>query len=328
MSMLSSIRAYLRRKPGRTSASLVVLAMIVFLPSAGAQSAEEFRRTLGVSNAEMVTLDIDLPRAELQVLYSREGQVSITAGLRASGAGSANRDFLTAAVHLVQEGNHIRLSQASDPETGANVFYRLDVPYRTAVVSHIQAGKQTLSGIMGPVKATNGDGDIKASYIAGLVEAETGAGNINLEVVGEHALVDVREGNISCTRLMRGVTAETDDGDITLMVVGPSTAIVKQGRGDIEVGGARGSLAASTVDGDIHIRAALHDDWQLRSNSGDIRVELPARAAFELEASGAMRVERDDFKKPEPDLRYVHQNVNGGGKLIAAHTGSGRIVIR
>jgi hypothetical protein len=326
--MTSRVHSYLRRKPCRATLALAAFVGLALISSAGAQSADKFHRTLGVSTANPVTLEIDLPRADLQVLYSREGQISITAQEQNAGAGKANPDLLATAVHLEQEGNHIRLRQDPDAKTGMNILYRLDVPYRTAVVSHIQRGKQTLSGIMGPVKAASGDGDIKASYIAGLVEAETGVGNINLEVVGEHALADVREGNISCTRLIHGVTAEAEDGDITLMVVGPSTATVKKGRGEIEVAGARGSFIGTTVAGDIHIKAVLHDDWQLRSRSGDIRIELPSGAAFEFDTWGALRVERDDIQKAEPELRSVHQNINGGGKLITARTDTGRIVIR
>lgn len=328
MPSMQRVRAYRRLNPRRGGTLFTLLAVLVLVTSAGAQQAEEFRRTVMVSTADPVTLDIDLPRADLEILYSREGQVSIRAQVRDSGAGKIASDFLITAVHLVQEGNHLVLRQTSDSGTAMNVLYRLDVPYRTAVVSHLRTGKQTISGIIGPVKANNANGDIKASYIAGSVEADTDAGNVDLAVIGEHALAKVGEGNISCTRLLRGVTAEAENGDITLMVVGPSTATVKKGRGEIEVGGARGSFVGTTVSGDIHMKAVPHHDWQLFSESGDIRMELPAGAAFELYASGMLRVERDDIQTPAPELRRVHQNINGGGHVITADTGSGRIVIR
>ncbi len=138
-------------------------------------------------------------------------------------------------------------------------------------------------------------------------------------------------GNISCMRLSQGVRAETGDGDITLMVVGPSKAIVKHGKGRIEVGGARDSLAGSTDKGDLHVQAVPHQDWQLRSVSGDIGVELPPSTRFELEAStntGAFQFDRDDITTPAAGVLQFHQQINGGGKRIAVHTDSGRIAIR
>ena len=115
------------------------------------------------------------------------------------------------------------------------------------------------------------------------------------------------------------------------MVVGPSTAVVKKGTGRINVGGARGSLAGSTDQGDLYIKAIPHEDWQLSSASGDVRLELPPSAKFELEAStktGALQFDRDDITRPEADVLQFRQAINGGGKRIAVHTESGRIVIR
>ena len=45
------------------------------------------------------------------------------------------------------------------------------------------------------------------------------------------------------------------------MVVGPSKATVKKGTGRIEVGAARGGFMGSTAGGDLHVKAAPHDDW-------------------------------------------------------------------
>lgn len=131
--------------------------------------------------------------------------------------------------------------------------------------------------------------------------------------------------------LPQGVSAETGEGDITLMVVGPSTAIVKKGIGRIDVGGARDSFVGSTDGGNLHVKAIPHQDWQLSSASGDVRVELPPSAKFELEAStkpGELQFDRDDITRPDANALQLHRAVNGGGKRIAVHTESGRISIR
>lgn len=298
-----------------------------------AQVSSEFHQTFAVTLQEPVTLDVDLARGELQILYNRDGQVSIAAAAQTSAVAKSNENSFRPPI-IEQNGNHFTIRQSSDPtlaETGGNITYRIDVPYRTAVTSRVKIGRQDVSGIMGPVKAASERGDIHASYISGSMEAQIETGNLDLQVIGGHADARTRRGNISCERAAQGVTAETGDGDITLMVVGPSTATVKKGTGRIEVGGARGSFVASTDAGDLHIRAIPHDDWQITSKAGNIRLELPPAAKFELGAeteTGELQVDRDDLGKPDAGVRRLHQTVNGGGKRIDVHTGSGRIAIR
>jgi DUF4097 and DUF4098 domain-containing protein YvlB len=310
---------------------MVAIVWLTCLESASAQLADQFHQTLTVTTTEPVTLDIEVARGEVQVLYGRDGQVSITGSAR--GAGGLDRNFFKAVLTIEQSGNHFKVRHVSNsayPEEGINVSYRIDVPYRTAVTSKVNNGKQTLSGIMGPVKVITHKGDIKASYVSKGLRAQVDTGNLDFEVIGEHVEAKTGNGNISCTRLAQGITAETELGDITLMVVGPSKATVKSGTGRIEAGGVRGTFMASTYAGDVHVKAVPHDDWQFNSGSGNIRFELPPAAAFELDAtttSGVLEVNRDDIATPHSDVRHLHQQVNGGGKRIQAHTGSGRIVI-
>ena len=313
-------------------AMIVTIAWLTDVESASAQFADQFHKTLAVTATEPVTLDIEVARGEVQVLYGRDGQVSIAGFAQASGGGLDSK-FFKAVPTIEQSGNHFKIRHVSDPtysEQRTNVLYRIDVPYRTEVTSKVNDGRQILSGIMGPVKLITRKGDIKASYVSKGLRAEIETGNLDLEVIGEHVEAKTGNGNISCTRLAQGITAETEDGDITLMVVGPSTATVKSGAGRIDAGGIRGTFIASTYAGDLHVKAVPHDDWRLHSASGNIRFELPPSAKFELDAStnsGEFQVTRDDIATPHPDVRHLHQEVKGGGKHIQAHTDSGRIVI-
>jgi hypothetical protein len=299
-----------------------------------AQDAPELHRTFMVVADEAVTLDIDVPNGDLQILYGREGQVSISGFAKAASGDKGYDKFFTSAVSIEQHGNHIAIQQRSnraDPKEDIKVLYWIDVPYRTEVTSRLGQGQQIIRGILGPVNAVTEKGDIAAAYISRGLQAQVGRGNLDLQVIGEHVAATASSGNISCTRLPQGVSAETGDGDITLMVVGPSTAIVKRGTGRIDVGGARGTLVSSTDEGDVHIRATPHADWELISGSGSVRLELPPVVKFELEAStkiGEFQIDRDDIAKPDAGSRQLHQELNGGGTRIKVHTESGKIAIR
>ena len=114
------------------------------------------------------------------------------------------------------------------------------------------------------------------------------------------------------------------------MVVGPSTAIVKRGSGRIDAGGVRGSFFATTEMGNIHVKGVPHDDWNLSSSAGSIRVELPPAAAFDVDAStktGELSVGRNDLDQPAPQAHHLSQKANGGGKRIQLRSEAGKIVI-
>lgn len=314
--------------------ALVAFALLGEVPGSLAQVMAEFHRTVMVGSAQPLTIEVQVSSGDLQIFYGRDGQVSISAVAKASGDARLDDNFFSRVLTIDQRENHLSVldaPHAAHPEAGISVLYRIEVPYRTEVISRLNSGHQKISGIMGPVKAAVRSGDIKANYITKGLQAEVDNGNLEIEVVGERVEAKAGRGNISCTRVPQGVRAETGDGDITLMVVGPSTAQVKNGHGRIDVGGARGSFTGSTAEGDLHVKAIPHDDWQLSSASGNVHLEFPPGAKLELEASttaGELQIDRDDMAKSGPDLRRLEQKVNGGGKRIEVHTGSGKIVIR
>jgi hypothetical protein len=310
--------------------AILAIGLMARAPLASAQSVDQYHRTLIVSANDPVTLEVDVPKGELQILYGREGQVSVSAFPQSSGKAALHKDF-DAGITLVQSGNDIKLTYVSNSQSpDAGILYRIDVPYRTVITSAINEGNLTISGVMGPVKAKTGRGDIKVSYISKELVAQAGSGNLDLQVIGARVEASAGSGSISCIRAAQGVSAETQEGDITLMEIGSSTATVKKGSGRINVGGARGSLLGTTDTGEVHVKAVPYSDWQLGSRTGNVRVELPLEAKFEVDAasnSGEISVARDDTSRPD-DVHHLHQTVNGGGTRIAVHTESGRILIQ
>jgi len=276
-----------------------------------------FERILSMDLKDGVNLSISIYRGNVEIGYRRDDEVAIHAfGQDASGK-DLPEDFFNKRLVIDQKDNHVSIQDFPGPDSLVSALYtinyRIDVPYRTQVDSTVAAiGNQTLTGVYGPVTLVSGAGDISAQYVRfGLLKAKTG------------------KGNISCTRCF-GVNAETGEGNITLMEDGSSKAVVKTGRGRIEVGGVNGTFDGSTDAGMLHIRAVPSDDWQLRSNSGTIRLELPPEGKFEIDArsdSGDVAVDREDIRKSDPDARQVHQKVNGGGTHITVSSVKGSILV-
>src|SRR4029077_17164453 len=139
-----------------------------------------FRRTLLVSAVEPVTLEVEVPSAEVQILYSRDGQVSISGFAQSSADAKLDGDFFKAVLTIEQNGNQVRIRHvphSAHPEGGINVSYRIDVPYRTQISSQVNHDSQRSRGSTGPVKAETSKGDVKASYISKGLQPQADQGN-------------------------------------------------------------------------------------------------------------------------------------------------------
>ena len=309
------------------------IALVLLLASTvgvgAGQMSREFHRTLGVPLAEAVSLRVDLLDGDLRIAYARDGEVSIS--VTAQGAFSSDPESLSTRLVIVESGDRVEVREQPGADSrNLRLTYAIDVPYRTEVHASLRHGKQTITGIMGPVNAEVGDGDVDLSYVSLGVSAHARTGNLSREVVGGRIEAHTGQGNITCLRASRGIDSETQDGDISLAVVGTSNAVVKHGSGRIDVRGAQGGLLASTTAGDLHVKAVPHEDWQLSSKSGTVRVELPPDFSFDLDAvsnSGDLVIVRNDLDKPPIGDRRLKQRANGGGKRIEVRTDSGKIVM-
>ena len=308
--------------------SMVVMAVVAAYLQQG--SAQQIRRTFVVSLAEPVTLHVELEQGDLQIGYARDGEVTITV------VATGNLDAIPEAASLADQfrvetvNNHVEVRNGPGSSPAIRLTYRIDVPYRTEVAALLQYGKAKISGIMGPVNVEVGIGDIQVARISLESTAHTRMGDLSFDVVGGKIEARTKQGNIACQRAPQGINAETGYGDISLAVVGASAAIVNTGGGRIDAVGVRGPLLATASSGEILVRAVPHDDWQLSSISGTVRLQLPRGSRFDLDLatnSGEMVITRDDLKNPRVGVRHVNEKANGGGKRIEVRTDSGRIVV-
>jgi hypothetical protein len=311
-----------------------VLAVFLFAAALEPSPAQaRFTRVVAIALDRPVELSVSLPHGDVEIVHGRDEQVAITVSAPSPGQ-PLDETLVAASLAIEQAGNEVRLRYAHNPAFDAakpKLSYRVAVPHWTTLDASVGVGTLTILGVMGPVRATVDRGAIRASYISKELSAMTQTGDLDIEVVGGRVSASAGTGNISCLRITQGVSVATDDGDIVLMVVGSSDAIVRKGTGRIDVGGARGSLNATTYAGDLHVRSVPHERWDLRSESGNIRLELPHGARFEIDAaaeSGQVAIKREDIEQPTAPLGRLHQKVNGGGKHIDVRNGSGKIVVQ
>src|SRR5436305_1083401 len=90
-----------------TGTVVLATAWLASAQFAFTQSSEEFHRSLAVTASEPVTIEVEALGADVQILYSHEGQVSI-AGFAHSSADLKWRDeFFKSVLTIEQNGNRI-----------------------------------------------------------------------------------------------------------------------------------------------------------------------------------------------------------------------------
>src|ERR1051326_7478844 len=168
--------------------AILTIAVFIWTQPSFAQRTGQIRRVFMLNAAEPLQLDVEVPSGELQILYGRDGEMSISGVARSADGVRLDDGFLSAVLEVKQNGNHLavrHVPNSDHPEKGISLTYRIDAPYRTEVISRMSRGKLNIGGILGPVNALVGTGDIKASYISKGLQAHVDDGNLDIQVIGE-----------------------------------------------------------------------------------------------------------------------------------------------
>ena len=144
------------------------------------------------------------------------------------------------------------------------------------------------------VNASTGSGDQSIGAVNGAVRARTGSGDIHIERTGAD------------------LNAQTGSGDIRVASVG-------------------GEIRAQTGSGNIEVTQITRADVSVQTGSGDVMLNLPADAAYSLDAStgsGSINTAQPITMQGRLRRNHIQGTVRGGGHVVRVRTGSGSIDIR
>ena len=269
--------------------------LIAMAPAAAAQSETNdslsFDRTL--SAGEGTQLLVNTGSGNIHLTRGSGSQVHIHAQIHVSREGSEEQARQIAAnPPIEQDGNVIKVGQQHEEHwRGISINYQIEAPAGIQLAASTGSGDIVDEGVGQNAKLETGSGDIHASGLEGKFIVETGSGNITAEQIGEG-----------------DVKAET-------------------GSGNIEIKDVHGSFQAETGSGDIKAHGTPSAPWKLETGSGNIEV-WTGKAPLTLDAStGSGEVSSDSEMMVQGSLDHHHikGNLNGGGPLLRAETGSGDI---
>ena len=161
-----------------------------------------------------------------------------------------------------------------------------------------------------------GDGDIKATGLAGNINLNSGDGDLIVSAMSGALRLHTGDGGIEGSELDGQCDATSGDGRIKL-----------SGRFDV--------LKAKSGDGTIEVTAArestMGSGWSVQSGDGEVEVALPSDLRATVDAStGDGRVSSDIPITVSGSLgkSRVQGTLNGGGQSLIIRSGDGSIRLR
>ena len=316
------------------------LGITLCLPAAGAAQAVQgsFDRTLTVAGP--ADLDVTTGSGDIVLRTGPAGSVHVVGRIRATnaplgiGRGAAERvKALEANPPITQTGAAIRIGYISDRDLSQNVSisYEITAPAECKLRSRTGSGDQQIGDVSGPVDISSGSGDLVVGAVGGQVSASTGSGDITAGGVRGSFSARTGSGSVNASSVQGEITVSTGSGDVTVTQTGSGAVKVSVASGDVRLRGVRGGLQVDSASGDITVQGTPAAAWQVSSASGGVTLELPADAAFDLDArssSGSIDSSHPVTMTGKIDRHSVTGQVRGGGPAVRVHTASGSIRIR
>jgi len=302
----------------RRSLTLLALTLLLRGPFAAASVQGSFERTYSVSGA--VDLEVLTHSGDVSVRQGPPGTVTVKGKIQVGNRllwGDRRGDVSEIEKNppIRQSGNSIHIDYLHQHDIF--VDYEITAPSDTALRTHSGSGDQEVAGLKGSVELETGSGDLRLSDIA--------SSQVHL-----HS----SSGDIVAQEISGPVTAQTGSGNVRVEEKGEGEVHIRTGSGNIEVRGLRGTLWAESGSGDAAISGQIIGGWEIRTSSGNVDLQLPADAAFELDAttgSGSIVTDRAVSITVQGDLRKSEQRIRGkvagGGPQLSIRTGSGDIRI-
>jgi putative adhesin len=256
-----------------------------------------FERTLQVNGP--VNLSVTTGSGDIQIRTGSGATVHVIGRIRAGGRvlddPAARISEIEKNPPIEQTGTTVRVGSTGDNPLYRNISisYEITVPANADIRSVSGSGSQAIGSVRGSVTAQSGSGTINIAEAGGDVRARTGSGDIRIERAG--GLVDASTGS-----------------------------------GSIHAGSIGGAIRAHTGSGDVEMTQVASADADVRTGSGDVRLDLADNAGFDFSArtgSGSIQV-RQAISTRVQSRHRLEGSVGGGGAKVNVSTGSGSITIR
>jgi hypothetical protein len=189
-------------------------------------------------------------------------------------------------------------------------------------------GSLTIDNVKGKLKGLTSGGNIRVSNAGDDIDLATSGGNVEASNCSGNILLSTSGGDVILANLTGTIDATTSGGHVKANdITGALTASTSGG--NVTLLGLSGDLSAGTSGGNIKIVMKAPGRFiKLKNSGGNITLELPAGKGYDFDLS-ANKIKTDNLTnfsgKIEDD--EMKGNVNGGGTLVTAKGGDGKIIV-
>jgi hypothetical protein len=274
----------------------------------------------------------DTPEPIDAIVEIGAGNVHIAAGDRADTvvrirpSRASRRSDVSAAEQTTAEFAAGRLTVASPRRAagwfsgGGAVDVHIELPAGSRFSGKTGAGTLRADGWLAECRFTSGAGELTIDQV-GAARLDTGAGDVVLRRVTEHAELATGSGAVRVDELGGGAIIKNSNGSTMIGVVSGELR-VQSANGKIMIARAEGTVSAKTANGAILIEEARRGSVVAESANGTIEIGVRDGTAAWLDLSthhGRVRNELAAAPEPEPNEERVELRVS---------TGNGNVTIR
>ncbi len=157
-----------------------------------------------------------------------------------------------------------------------------------------ERGTVEVEDVRGDLRVESGRGDVEVVGVRGSLRIETGRGRVDVESVTGPVHVRTQRGRVDIEHVRGDVDVETVRGRVEIEdIEGRVSAVVA--RADIEIEKVKGVVLARSTRGSIEVEFSGAPLGEIETERGDILVEVPRGAGFDLAAHTARgRIEIGD----------------------------------
>jgi len=310
----------------KTTAAAVGLAFVLVLGTGAALAKEKYEEKFAKTesldrNGRVLVSNVS---GRIEVRSWGEAQVKIDA-VKTSQADSlekAKENAAKVAIEVTKTGNILRV-ETKYPDSklfrhqnlNVSVDYVILVPDKAEVKVKNVSGSVDAQAVGGALEIDNTSGNVTVTNAGGGVDVRTTSGTlVASDLVGDADLKTV-SGRIKAERVKGSVAAETTSGSIELL----------------EVSEAR-TVRAKVLSGNIGYSGDIiaGGKYSFEALSGTITVNLPASAAFDLDAetfSGGVQTDFPVTLSGVVSRKELRGTVGGGGATLRVKSFSGSVKI-
>ncbi len=293
----------------------LLLATIVLTAPASRGADKRFEKSFPAKPGGTLTLATDI--GSISVTGADVTEVSVVADVKGK-----QRDIdefeitATGTANGVEiKGKLSKMHKGFWRSVNIDVQFAVKVPHEYTLSLRTSGGNMDVTSIKGNITGETSGGNVSLQNTEGDTRVETSGGSVTAARGRGNLVLKTSGGDVSATDFTGDVDLNTSGGNVSAVSIdGGVQARTSGGNVKVSLAGFNKGVHAQTSGGDVIVVVPkdLNADLDLATSGGDVECDLP------LTVQGKIHE------------HMIRGTVNGGGKLIWAHTSGGnvRVVVK